>query len=79
MSVDEREPIPLEERRLRGVGAQRLALEHELGDPADQVFDAGKGVEPQRSCVHAVSLYRLNQELVKHWKKFSEPTQKLLG
>jgi hypothetical protein len=34
---------------------------------------------PQFECVHRVSVYRRNQELVKHWQKFSKLTQNLLA
>ena len=78
MSMHECKPVSFEEGRLRVVRAKGLALEHELGDPADQVFDAGRSVWPQLKCVHDVSVYRLDQELVKPKKEFSEPSHKFL-
>jgi hypothetical protein len=67
----QREAVALEQRRLGAVCPQRLTLENEVGDPADQVLDGGRGIRPQLQGTHANSLYRLRQEIIKHWKKFS--------
>lgn len=79
MRADQRDTVPLEQCGVRGQFAQRLTLEHEVGDPADQVLNGGRGVQPQFQCTHASSLYRRNQEMVKHWKKFSESLLNLLA
>lgn len=79
VSADEREAVALEQRRVCAVGAERLSLEDEVRDPADEVLDSGRGFRPQFQCTHVDSVYRLNQEIVKHWKMFSEASHKLLG
>ena len=76
---DELEPVVLEKRGVDAAGAHGLALEDEIGDPADQILDAHRGVVRELECAHGVSIGRGDQELVKHRKEFSEPAQKLLG
>jgi hypothetical protein len=76
--ADELHPVALEQQRLGAVAAQRLALEDEVGNPADQILDSDRGVRPQFQHAHVVSVYRLDQEIIKHWKKFSEAAHSLL-
>jgi leucyl aminopeptidase len=76
--ADEREAVALEQQRLGAARAERLTLEDEVGDPADKVLDGGSVVGPQFQSTHANSVYRLGQQMVKHWKKFSKPAQNLL-
>jgi leucyl aminopeptidase len=76
--ADERDAVPLEQRRLRRVRTQRLALMDEVGDAPDQVLNADRGVRPQLHDAHVLSLYRLHQKIVKRWKKFSQSAQNLL-
>jgi hypothetical protein len=70
--ADELEAVALEQHRIRAVGAEALSLEDEVGDPADQLLDGRRGVVTQAERVHAVSLYRRYQGLVKHWQEFFE-------
>ncbi len=79
VGADELEPVVLEDRGVGAVGAHRLALVDEIGDPADQILDAESSVEPQLESGHRNSLHWRHQEFVKHAQKVSEPTQKVLG
>ena len=78
MRPDEGKPVALEERGVRRVHAKRLALEHEVGDPADEVLDGRRSVWPQFHSRHVDSLYRPNQEIFKHPQMFSEAAHTLL-
>ena len=79
MRVDQLKAIALEQQDVRVVGAERLPLEDEARNPADQILDAGMRVWPQFDRAHSDSFYRRNQELVKHWKKFSNSPHRFLG
>ena len=76
---NELDPVVLEHRGVDAVGAHGLTLEDEIGDPADQILDAQACVESQLECAHGISVHHRHQEFVKHAKKVSEPTQKVLG
>ena len=52
--------------------------ENEIGDPADELLNRGRDVRPQFQRGHNNSVYRRNQEMVKHWKIFSEAAHNLL-
>jgi hypothetical protein len=77
--TDERDAIPLDEREIRRVRPQRLPFEDEIGDSADELLNGGRDVRPQFQRGHSNSVYRRNQEMVKHWKIFSERSHNLLG
>lgn len=77
--ADELEAVVLEDRGVGAVAAHRLALEDEIGDPADQILDAQGSVKPQLESAHGNSVHGRHQEFVKHAKKVSKPTQKVLG
>ena len=77
--TDECDSVALEQFRTRRVGAQRLPLEDEIGDSADELLNRGRDVRPQFQRGHNNSVYRRNQEMVKHLKIFSEPSHNLLG
>ena len=79
MGAHEGDPVALEERGIAVECPESLALEHELGDPVNQVLDGDRDFRAQFERRHAVSVYRPNQEMVKHQSKFSKPTPNLLG
>lgn len=69
MRADERQAVVLEQRGVGAAGAQGLALEHELGDVAHELFHARDGIAVQGDSRHVVSVYRLHQQFVKQRKK----------
>ena len=69
MRADERKAVGFEQGGLRAAGPHGLALEHELGDVAHELFDARERIGVQGDGRHVFSVYRLHQQFVKQRKK----------
>lgn len=84
MGGDEERAVLLQNVARCAARPHRLPLEHELRDVGDEVLDA-PAIRPEVTGLdvlnrsHGLSLYRRDQQLVKHAKTFSELAQNLLG
>src|SRR4029450_1100865 len=78
VGAEEREPVPLEAGTVSAGGSQGLPLEHEGGDPTDEILAAGGSVVPQGDGGHVAMVYRPDQKMVKPAQKFSKATHELL-